>query len=451
MADGTGSLHISTGMPRILVGKDFAMKATSLAFVLAALLVNVTSQTALAQSDDGWGSDRYSPAASSGARQYDQRGATIGVEPIRTAETNPWTIEGAQQAATDAGNSLRSSVNSGVQQMNQQGQQLADGVQNAGRDFGQQLQGMTGFNGQPSQSAATAASSGSSTARFSAPPPLASPQATTTAPPLSANNSGTITPQAWSSIRPELAPPRLATPRLASNPATPRSSTGPAFPAPPLATDTSRSLLAPPAATNTQPQEQDWSSIWGTPSSSGATATNDDASGGMIPVPPRSRASSSAQPPTTTASNASSLPAPPLDDRYRPQAPTAQPAGQGVDQWANFGQRPATTTPATTTFDPRPVPLSQPQASAAVPQNPPMQHLEQASIGMQPAAGQQTAQITPVDEVRWKPLLGVSLALAGSIGANFFLGMSYADARRRYRSLVAKTTHAFQKEAGIAA
>jgi hypothetical protein len=80
-----------------------------------------------------------------------------------------------------------------------------------------------------------------------------------------------------------------------------------------------------------------------------------------------------------------------------------------------------------------------------------MQHLEQASIGTQAAAGQQTTQITPVDEVRWKPLLGVSLALAGSIGANFFLGMSYADARRRYSSLVAKTTHAFQKEAGIAA
>ena len=425
------------------------MKATSLAFVLAAFLVYVASQTALAQSDDGWSGGQYSPTTTTDNRQFDQRGPAIGVEPIRTAETNPWTIDGAQQAATDAGNSLRSSVNSGVQQMNQQGQQIADGVQNAGRDFGQQLQGMTGFNGQPSPPAATAAGSGSSTARFSAPPPLASPQATTTAPPLSANNSGAITPQAWSSIRPELAPPRLATPRLASNPAAPRSSTGPAFPAPPLATDTSRSLLAPPAATSTQPQEQDWSSIWGTPSSSGTTTSNDD--GGLIPVPPRSRAATSTQPSTTTASNASSLPAPPLDDRYRQQAPTAQQPGQGVDQWANFGQRPATTTPATTTFDPRPVPLSQPQASAAVPQNPPMQHLEQASIGMQPAAGQPLTQITPVDEVRWKPLLGVSLALAGSIGANFFLGMSYADARRRYRSLVAKTTHAFQKEAGIAA
>jgi hypothetical protein len=55
------------------------------------------------------------------------------------------------------------------------------------------------------------------------------------------------------------------------------------------------------------------------------------------------------------------------------------------------------------------------------------------------------------EELPWKPLLAVSLALAASLGANFFLGVSYADARHRYVSLVTKTTHAFQKEAGIAA
>jgi hypothetical protein len=54
-------------------------------------------------------------------------------------------------------------------------------------------------------------------------------------------------------------------------------------------------------------------------------------------------------------------------------------------------------------------------------------------------------------EVPWKPLLAVSLALAGSLGANLFLGWSYADARHRYLTLVAKTTHSFQKAAGIAA
>jgi hypothetical protein len=76
-----------------------------------------------------------------------------------------------------------------------------------------------------------------------------------------------------------------------------------------------------------------------------------------------------------------------------------------------------------------------------------------ATIGTQPPDTQSTRQTAGAgaDEVPWKPLLAVSLALAGSVGANFFLGMSYADARRRYRSLVAKTTYAFQKEAGIAA
>lgn len=423
------------------MGKDFAMKATSLAFMLAALLVNVASQPTLAQSNDGW-SGGSSPTTTGDNRQFDQRGPTIGVQPIRTAENDPWTIDGAQQAATDAGNSLRSSVNSGAQQLNQQGQQVIDSVQNAGRDFGQQLQNMSGFNGQPSQPAA--AGSGSSAARWSAPPPLTSSQATTTAPPLSATSSAAITPQPWSSIRPELAPPRLATPRLASNPTSARSSSGPSFPAPPLASDTTHSVLSPPTTSNTPTQDQDWSSIWGTPSSSNSQATSDDGSG-LEPVPPRPRVSSNAGTPIT-ATNTNSLPAPPLDDRYHMQAPETQsPTRQGVDQWANFGQR------QTPTFDPRPAPAVQQQPPAAVAQNQSLPPIGQASIGMQPAAGQQTAGYTPTENVPWKPFLGVSLALAGSIGANFFLGMSYADSRRRYRSLVAKTTYAFQKEAGIAA
>jgi hypothetical protein len=55
------------------------------------------------------------------------------------------------------------------------------------------------------------------------------------------------------------------------------------------------------------------------------------------------------------------------------------------------------------------------------------------------------------EEVPWKPLLAVSLALAGSLGANLFLGWSYAESRHRYLALVAKTTHSFQKAAGLAA
>jgi hypothetical protein len=76
---------------------------------------------------------------------------------------------------------------------------------------------------------------------------------------------------------------------------------------------------------------------------------------------------------------------------------------------------------------------------------------KQASIGVAPPANQHAQQNTPTEEVPWKPLLAVSLALAGSLGANLFLGWSYADARHRYQALVAKTTQSFQKAAGLAA
>ncbi len=42
--------------------------------------------TARFQNDDGWSGDRYAPTTTGGNRQFDQRGATIGVEPIRTAQ-----------------------------------------------------------------------------------------------------------------------------------------------------------------------------------------------------------------------------------------------------------------------------------------------------------------------------------------------------------------------------
>jgi hypothetical protein len=75
---------------------------------------------------------------------------------------------------------------------------------------------------------------------------------------------------------------------------------------------------------------------------------------------------------------------------------------------------------------------------------------QQASIGVAPPTNQQAQQNTPAQEVPWK-LLFVSIALAGSLGANFFLGWSYAEARHRYLALVAKTTQSFQKAAGLAA
>jgi hypothetical protein len=55
------------------------------------------------------------------------------------------------------------------------------------------------------------------------------------------------------------------------------------------------------------------------------------------------------------------------------------------------------------------------------------------------------------EQLPWMPLLAVSLTLAGSLGANLYLGWSYADARHRYHLLVRRSTESFHKATGIAA
>jgi hypothetical protein len=67
---------------------------------------------------------------------------------------------------------------------------------------------------------------------------------------------------------------------------------------------------------------------------------------------------------------------------------------------------------------------------------------QNAMLGQQP--------MTP-DEHPWGLLLVASVSLAGSLGANLFLGWSYADARHRYHLLVRRTTESFHKATGIAA
>jgi hypothetical protein len=48
------------------------------------------------------------------------------------------------------------------------------------------------------------------------------------------------------------------------------------------------------------------------------------------------------------------------------------------------------------------------------------------------------------------PRLVVSLSLAGSLGANLFLGFSYLDARQKYRSLVHRTAGKLRRSAAAA-
>jgi hypothetical protein len=62
------------------------------------------------------------------------------------------------------------------------------------------------------------------------------------------------------------------------------------------------------------------------------------------------------------------------------------------------------------------------------------------------ASGMNGQPLNP-DQLPWIPLLVASVSLAGSLGANFYLGWSYADARHRYHLLVRKTTESFHKAA----
>jgi hypothetical protein len=347
---------------------------------------------------------------------------------------------------SDAGNSLRNSASSSIEQVNQQfsqsGQDLYNKTKDAASDFGDQLQNFTGMNSQsPAPTGAAPTSQ-----RYAPAPPIASPQSV-------APTSG-----GWTSMNPALAPPRLATPplpsgvRVASNPSSVRTSAGPSFPPPP-STDASqqRSLLTTAPQGNSREVDDPWDSVTGnaaTPASIGS-----DAEGvGMVPVQPRMRTAATSSQPLPPPPAASAGPtAPPLDERYKSAS------GNGADEWANF--RPSQ---ADVFNDPRMPSVSQQpqQPNLAAQQQPQQQPFAGGGAATQPNIGTQPPTIptvatgqpaTPPEEVPWKPLLAVSLALAGSLGANFYLGMSYAEARHRYRTLVAKMTHAFEKKAGLAA
>lgn len=434
-------------LPRTLIATKHAKKSPSERIVRGQEPIEHTANFQA----DAWG-------PSSPSRQFNQRGATIGGAPVAASETNPWTVENAQNSLNNAGNSLRDSATSSIEQVNQQfnqtGQDLYNKTKDAASDFGNQLQSTMGFGSQPTTAATSAAPAGQ---RYAPAPPLSTtPIGTAQAAAPSAGN--------WTTINPTLAPPRLTPPplsngiRVASNPTAGTTNLGPSFPPPPTVDAAGqRSLLSnssPSSTSNSRESDGQWDSAWGTSASTPAAIGGNDGTG-MVPVPPRVRnaaATSSPQmPPTST--NAS---APPLDERYRPVSSSPPANNAGADDWANFGR------PQNNVFDdPRlPAAAQSQQPAAASQQNPPNQPFvgqpmpTQPNIGTQPTTLPTAATNPPVatpEEVPWKPLLAVSLALAGSIGANFYLGMSYAEARHRYRTLVAKTTHAFEKKAGLAA
>jgi len=392
---------------------------------------------------DTWG-------ASSPNRRFEQRNATIGSSVPSPPANNPWTVQNAQQSLNNAGNSLTNSVSSSIDQVtnqfNQTGQDLYNKTKDAAGDFGNQLQNTMSLS---SQSGTPATTSSPPSARYAP------------APPLTSTLNAATTPTNWTTINPSLAPPRLTPPplangiRVASNPAAGSTNVGPAFPPPPtVAASGERSMLSNSQPASSRESDGDWNSVWGTTPSTPATIGSDADATGMVPVPPRVRtsATSSSPPLQSPPASNSGLATAPLDQRYQGVnlPPPSSPSNSGADDWANFRG------PQDNVFnDPR-MPAASQQPTMASQQSPPNQSpIAQAPTPEPPAiqaAGTNQPPVTaPAEEVPWKPLLAVSLALAGSIGANFYLGMSYAEARHRYRTLVAKTTHAFEKKAGLAA
>jgi len=379
------------------------------------------SHTARLPEDNPWG-NRYQTSATppANSRQYDQRGATIGVQEIRTAQA-PSPYDRARDAVVETGNAV------------------ATGASDFGRALDQQFRNFTGTTGQTSQSAPTT---------WPAPPP-----------PPTTPLTGAAPTTGWTSIRPDLAPPRLKNPpltplvrtdstlRVASNPS------GPGFPG---ATSGDRaplhSVLTDPAASASTPP--DWAGGWGAVSTSSQSSTPPAAMNAAEearwawPTPSdSSNPPFASTPPPGAAASATGMSAnTTTDNRYSQPTPTTS-APAPNDLWADFPPPPSITTTTTAPSD-RYAP--QPPTNTATPQTPPADTAP--VIGVAPRPASSAAQTTPVgDQLPWMPLLAVSVALAGSLGANLFLGWSYADARHRYRNLVRKTTNSFHRAAGVAA
>jgi hypothetical protein len=77
----------------------------------------------------------------------------------------------------------------------------------------------------------------------------------------------------------------------------------------------------------------------------------------------------------------------------------------------------------------------------------PVGNMQAYGYGNQPGAMNGMNGQPAQEQLPWLPLLVVSLCLAGSFGANVYLGWSYADARFRYHTLVRKSTASFHRAA----
>jgi hypothetical protein len=297
---------------------------------------------------------------------------------------------------------------------------------------------------------------------------------------MAALGAGPVQTQSgWTSVRSELPPPALAVPQL-SNPGetsllrSSANAAGPSFAAAFQGNSPSGSA-APPTGAPSQPAangDDGWALGWGTNQARPASIGRYETAAPANAAQPNSAQSSAAQPgqdrlaaePATIRSDNNQQTAAPK------QAPGFDPWGDN-DPWADpvkspgAPQSPANGSPqqpatGATVHNPG-LPIGQPAVTAvnqqqAAPASAPTSAAVPPTNAAASPAGPAitTAQPAPTtatnDNPPWMPLLVVSLSLAGSIGANLFLGWSYIDARQKYRTLVQKTANKFRRAAAAA-
>jgi hypothetical protein len=457
----------------------------------------------------GWSPDRYDtpPAAAvpppAAAPTYDRyqaapTGTTNGVNPP------PSVTDRARNAATETATTLREGFEAGVQAANQQfsqgsqqlyentrtaGQEFADGFQNwagsttqefapigtAPRPIAGQASNTRGQVSNPFAPVAPAQPAAAKSRNGVAPPPWAGATPTTepdwggeSLAPINIDRTAALgagpvrTGNGWTNVSSHLAPPTLRVPRLVNtveSVAAPQQGTaaGPSFPIgfanqPPAerraAAQTQQQ--SPPAAN----ADDGWALGWGNsaqPVTIGRYDTQPAASNAQQPQGRLQADPVAARPqsPQNTQQVAQGQAQNPQFDPWGANDPWDDPikgaqGTQGTQQPASAGaaaQSPAETGSAQVAAGT----VGQPPVG---PQNVPTNALTQPAPPIVGSASANTPKTG--DEPPWVPLLVVSLSLAGSIGANLFLGWSYMDARQKYRSLVQKTANTFRRATAAA-
>jgi hypothetical protein len=278
----------------------------------------------------------------------------------------------------------------------------------------------------------------------------------------------------WTSISSTTVPPSMSVPQLSntsrsnSQAASSPFNTTPVAAAPPAASTRSEAVTTGPGfpATITANPSNDHSLLSGTTAGSRTSSqapppvSEEDFQIGWGDTPAKSpqqatiggryNNAAAQAPPTNASPGAATITKSPSTAQAARQPETSQPVGTpGFDPFENkdfFGDAGQTAPP--------PASNAASTQAAASPANPAMQ-----PPPAPPATGQTATTLTTAapttpaaagTEPPWMPLLVVSLSLAGSIGANLFLGWSYMDARQKYRHLVQKTANKFRRAVSAA-